>query len=66
VNLITESDYRDDVDRVVKILNGKESEISDHFAEAMDLASENLDFEAAALYRDRILAIRRLQERQYI
>ena len=66
VNVISKSEYDEDVKRLIQILDGKESEISEHFASEMDKASERLDFEAAAVFRDRVLALRRLQERQYI
>ncbi len=66
VNVISKSEYDEDVKRLIQILDGKENEISEHFASEMDKASEQLDFEAAAVFRDRVLALRRLQERQYI
>lgn len=66
VNVISKSDYDEDVKRLIQVLDGKENEISEHFASEMDKASEQLDFEAAAVFRDRVLALRRLQERQYI
>ena len=66
VNVISKSEYDEDVKRLIQILDGRESEISEHFASEMDKASERLDFEAAAVFRDRVLALRRLQERQYI
>ena len=66
VNVISKSEYDEDVKRLIQVLDGKESEISEHFASEMDKASERLDFEAAAVFRDRVLALRRLQERQYI
>ncbi|NBT28819.1 MAG: excinuclease ABC subunit UvrC [Gammaproteobacteria bacterium] len=66
VNVISKSEYDEDVKRLIQILDGRESEISEHFASEMDKSSERLDFEAAAVFRDRVLALRRLQERQYI
>ncbi|MEK9786478.1 MAG: excinuclease ABC subunit UvrC, partial [Gammaproteobacteria bacterium] len=66
VNVISKSDYDDDVRRLIQILEGKESEIAEQFAAEMDKASEQLAFETAAVFRDRVLALRRLQERQYI
>ena len=66
VNVISKSEYDEDVKRLIQILDGKENEISEHFASEMDKSSERLDFEAAAVFRDRVLALRRLQERQYI
>ncbi len=66
VNVISKSEYDEDVKRLIQILDGKENEISEHFASEMDKASAQLDFEAAAVFRDRVLALRLLQERQYI
>ena len=66
VGLISEDEYREDVRELVLLLEGKESEINGTFARKMDEAAANLDYESAARYRDRILALRKLQERQYV
>ena len=66
VGLISEDEYREDVRELMLLLDGKDSEISDAFARKMDEASSTHDYESAARYRDRILALRTLQERQYV
>jgi excinuclease ABC subunit C len=48
------------------LLDGKESQISSAFARKMEDAAAGQDYESAARYRDRILALRKLQERQYV
>ena len=66
VGLISEEEYREDVRELMLLLDGKDNEISDAFAGKMDEASSTHDYESAAKYRDRILALRTLQERQYV
>ncbi|HCK75864.1 MAG TPA: excinuclease ABC subunit C [Gammaproteobacteria bacterium] len=66
VGLISEDDYDEDVRELMLLLDGKDTEISDTFARKMDEAAVAQDYESAAKYRDRILALRILQERQYI
>ncbi len=66
VGLISEEEYREDVRELMLLLDGKDTEISDAFAGKMDEASSTHDYESAAKYRDRILALRTLQERQYV
>ena len=66
VGLISEDEYHEDVRGLVLLLEGKENEINGAFARKMDEAAANLDYESAARYRDRILALRKLQERQYV
>jgi len=66
VALISEDEYAEDVRELMLLLDGKDSEISDAFARKMDDAAATQDYESAARYRDRILALRTLQERQYI
>ena len=66
VGLISEEEYREDVQELMLLLDGKDNEISDAFAGKMDEASSIHDYESAAKYRDRILALRTLQERQYV
>ena len=66
VGLISEDEYGEDIGELMLLLDGKDSEISDAFARKMDEAAATQDYESAARYRDRILALRTLQERQYI
>ena len=47
-------------------LTGRSAEVQQHFAEEMQAASEALDFETAAQYRDRIRALTQVQAHQDI
>ena len=54
------------VEEVREFLRGKSRAIQDRLADKMRAASHALDFEAAAVYRDRIQALTRIQGRQDI
>jgi len=64
--LITQDEYQQDVDSVTLFLEGKSAELIDRLVKRMEQASSALDFERAAVYRDQIVHLRRVQERQYI
>ncbi len=58
--------YRDDVRLAELFLDGRHQAVVDALVHAMEAASERLDFERAALLRDRIAALRQVQEHQYV
>lgn len=66
VGLVTRERYLEQVRHAVMFLEGKNSEVIDELARRMEAAAAELDFEAAALYRDQIANLRRVQERQYV
>jgi excinuclease ABC subunit C len=47
-------------------LSGKSQKVKSHMAEAMNQAAEDLDFERAAIYRDRLAALSHVQSHQGI
>lgn len=63
---VTAEEYRELVESAVTFLSGKEDTLINSLTEKMLYASENLMFEAAAEYRDRIKAIKRLCEKQKV
>lgn len=63
---ITPEEYRARFHEAISFLDGKENDIISSLTEKMEYASENLMFEAAADYRDRIAAIKRLGEKQRV
>ncbi|KZL21594.1 UvrABC system protein C [Pseudovibrio axinellae] len=63
---ISIADYKDLVTEAKSFLSGKSQLIKKELAEAMEKASENLDFEQAAVYRDRIAALSHVQSHQGI
>lgn len=63
---IAEEDYRADFDRALKFLQGDTKEILGELTEKMMRASEQMQFEEAASYRDLIQSVRQVTERQKI
>ncbi len=66
VGLVSPPDYAQDVRHTVLFLEGKSSVLNDELAEKMERAAQRLDYEQAALFRDQIASLRRVQERQYV
>ncbi len=65
-NSISQEDYLSLCKEVVSLLKGSYRETEKLLTEKMEYAAENLMFEAAAQYRDRITALKRLQQRQKV
>lgn len=63
---ITVDKYSVLVDEAVAFLSGKSQKIREELAQSMNQASAQLDFEAAAIYRDRISALSAVQTHQGI
>ncbi|MES9813333.1 MAG: excinuclease ABC subunit UvrC [Candidatus Thiodiazotropha sp.] len=66
VGLISPQAYGEDVQHAALFLEGKTSQVIDELVAWMEQASGNLDYEKAAVYRDQIKHLRRIQERQYV
>ena len=66
VGHIDVENYRDDVRHVAMFLDGQSRAVIQEMIAKMEAASKSHDYENAARYRDRIGALRRVQERQYI
>jgi excinuclease ABC subunit C len=66
VGLIDGERYRQDVHQAVMFMEGRSQSVLEDSVKRMDRASEKQDYETAALYRDRIVLLKRIQERQYI
>lgn len=64
VGRISEDDYAALVKDAYDFLAGRETGIQKRLAEHMQAASQDLDFETAALYRDRLKALAHIQSRQ--
>ncbi|MDB9880372.1 excinuclease ABC subunit UvrC, partial [Pseudomonadales bacterium] len=63
---ISVADYADDVKHAALFLDGKSRAVLDDYADKMDAASQQLEFERAAKYRDQIAHLQRIQESQYV
>ncbi|RUO81260.1 excinuclease ABC subunit C [Idiomarina tyrosinivorans] len=66
VNVCTDAEYDEQVGLAKDFLKGKNQEVIDRLVTRMETASEQLDFEKAARYRDQIVALRRVQERNSV
>ncbi len=66
VGRIGEAEYRELVNEARDFLTGKSRDVQQRLADAMQAASEALDFETAARYRDRIRALTDIQAHQSI
>ena len=64
--LVSRDAYMDDVKSASAFLDGRENELLDEIAGKMYRASDELKFEQAALYRDQMQSLRRVQEKQYV
>ena len=65
-NLISKEEYNKIVDEVLAVLEGKYDDIIKYLEELMYDASEKMDFEKAASYRDRIAGVKKIMEKQKI
>ena len=63
---ISDEDYAELVSEARAFLSGKSQTVKDHLAAAMQAASADLDFEHAAVYRDRLAALSHVQSHQGI
>ena len=65
-NLISKEIYAELVKSTINFLEGKTSEIIKNLTEKMNLAAENLNFELAAKFRDILLSVKKISEKQKI
>jgi excinuclease ABC subunit C len=66
VDKISLEDYQQQVDLAKLFLRGKSSTVIDNLVSEMEQASETLNFEAAAKYRDQIATLRQVQKQQFV
>ncbi len=66
VGKVSKSEYAEQIEEAQGFLEGKSSEMQKRMATKMQAASEAMDYEAAAVYRDRIQALSSIQARQDI
>ena len=66
VNLISEEDYKEDIDQAMMFLNGKDTKVISSLSEKMNIFSENNEFERAAVFRDRIQSLRQVRLKQFV
>lgn len=66
VKLITESDYKESMTQAAAFLQGKSREVQSALAAQMDAAAHAMEYEKAALLRDRIKTLNKVQQQQSI
>ncbi len=66
VDFISQEDYASDVRHAALFLNGKTNEVMDALGEQMNQAAEVMAYEQAAVFRDRMQALRQVQAKQFV
>ncbi len=66
VGLVTEEHYREDVRNATLFLQGKQQEVLKVIEAKMLTAADELNFEQAALFRDQMQSLRKIQEKQFV
>lgn len=66
VGLVTEQEYAEDVRHTVMFLEGRSRDVNDDIMKQMEQASADLEYEQAAVFRDQLAALSRVQEQQFI
>jgi len=66
VDYIDRDAYRANIDSVIDFLSGRYGQIEEDLEAQMEAAAAAQDFETAAIFRDRLLSVRSLFERQRI
>ena len=66
VNFIHENDYKKSVDDAIDFVSGKSRKIQKSLSAQMETASDELDFEKAAILRDRIKSLNIIQSSQRV
>lgn len=63
---IDKESYSADIERARLFLKGKSRQVLNEFKLAMKAASDSMNYEVAAEYRDQILQLRKIQEEQFV
>ena len=66
VKLISREDYARDIAAAVKVLEGRNDEVSAELTNAMEKAAESLHYERAAALRDQLAALKQVQAQQIV
>ena len=66
VELVPQAEYDESVRRAALFLEGKSDQLADELVQAMQAASDALEFERAARLRDLVASLRSMQNRQYV
>ena len=66
VDYVSHAEYAEQVDEAKAFLEGKSDALQERFRNKMQAASDDMDYETAAQYRDRLKALMAVQARQTI
>jgi excinuclease ABC subunit C len=66
VGLVTRESYAQDIDSAVKVLEGRDSEVTEILEARMEEAAGRLEFERAAVIRDQLAAMKRVLAQQIV
>ena len=66
VGLITPEAYAQDIDAAEKVLDGHSDEVNSELQARMEASAERLQFERAAVLRDQLAALKRIQAQQIV
>jgi excinuclease ABC subunit C len=66
VGLITREAYAQDIDAAEKVLDGRSDEVNSELQARMEASAEQLQFERAAVLRDQLAALKRIQAQQIV
>ena len=66
VGLIGVAEYADSVRHAAMFLDGKSNEVVDELGAAMEKSSADLEFERAAVLRDQVATLKRIQAQHYV
>ncbi|MDF2588338.1 MAG: excinuclease subunit [Anaerocolumna sp.] len=63
---ISEADYRESINQVLEFLNGNYSLVTKQLEQKMNEASENMEYETAAEFRDLLNSVKQIAQKQKI
>lgn len=66
VGMVSREEYLDDVNSALLFLSGENAQVQEMLVSKMEKAAEELNFEQAAFYRDRITMVSEMQARQAV
>jgi excinuclease ABC subunit C len=66
VGLITREAYAQDIESAEKVLDGRSDEVNSELQANMEAAAQELQFERAAVLRDQLAALKRIQAQQIV
>ncbi len=66
MDLVAKDEYMAQIDILKKFLTGKFNSVLENISNKMHLASENMEYEKAGVYRDQSVILRKLQQQQIV